>query len=73
MSPGEMWLGLKRIHQLTSGGDFGLRVTLMDFDRKTYFAEYDHFQVMCAHAELDYDGGDDDLGKHLFKRGLPFP
>ena len=42
---GELWLGLRKLHQLTSGGDYGLNVTLTDFQGKSYTAVYNRFQV----------------------------
>ena len=42
---GESWLGLKKLHQLTSETDYRLYVSLTDFDGKIYKAVYDHFQV----------------------------
>ena len=41
----EFWLGLDEIHRLTSSGRYKLRVDLEDFDRNTYYAEYDFFEV----------------------------
>ena len=43
---GEIWLGLKKLHQLTSKNDYRLEVSLTDFDGKIYKAVYDHFQVI---------------------------
>ena len=42
---GEFWLGLDKIHRLTSSGKYKLRVDLEDFARNTYYAEYDLFEV----------------------------
>ena len=42
---GEFWLGLDKIHRLTSGGNYKLRVDLEDFAGNTYYAEYDSFKV----------------------------
>lgn len=44
-SKGELWLGLRKIQQLTTEGDYSLHVILKDFDNKTYQAVYDHFEV----------------------------
>ena len=43
---GEVWLGLDKLHKLTSKGDYGLRITMTDFDAKRYMAFYDQFQVV---------------------------
>ena len=43
---GEVWLGLDKLHKLTSKGDYGLRITMTDFDAKRYMAIYDQFQVV---------------------------
>ncbi|KAL9961139.1 hypothetical protein ACROYT_G030031 [Oculina patagonica] len=42
---GEFWLGLEKIHRLTSSGQYKLRVDLESFDGKTAYAEYDTFEV----------------------------
>ena len=42
---GESWLGLKKVHQLTSERDYSLHVNLTDFDGKSYSAVYDLFKV----------------------------
>jgi len=42
---GEFWLGLDKIHLLTSRENYKLRVDLEDFDGNTYYAEYDLFGV----------------------------
>ena len=47
--PGELWLGLRKIHQLTTEGDYSLHVTLIDFDTKIYQAVYDHFEVITQY------------------------
>ena len=44
-SPGESWLGLKKVHQLTSERDYSLHVILTDFDGKSYSAVYNLFKV----------------------------
>ena len=47
MVSGEIWLGLEAAHKLTTAGDYSLRITLKDFDEKTYVAVYDKFQVVA--------------------------
>ena len=42
---GEFWLGLDKIHRLTSSGKYKLRVDLEDFAGQNYSAEYDLFKV----------------------------
>ena len=42
---GELWLGLEKLHQLTSEKNYSLRITMTDFDNKTYVAVYDQFKV----------------------------
>ena len=42
---GESWLGLEKLHQLTSESSGSLQITLKDFDNNTYVAFYDQFQV----------------------------
>ena len=42
---GEFWLGLDKIHRLTSSRNYKLRVDLEDFSANTYYAEYDLFEV----------------------------
>ena len=41
----EFWLGLDKIHRLTSSGGYKLRVDLEDFTGNTVYAEYDSFGV----------------------------
>ena len=43
---GEIWLGLQKLHQLTSENDYSLYVSLTDFDGRIYKAVYDHFRVI---------------------------
>ena len=42
---GEFWLGLDKIHRLTSQTNNTMRVELEDFDGNTTYAEYDMFAV----------------------------
>ena len=42
---GEFWLGLDKIHRLTSQTKNTLRVELEDFEGNTAYAEYDTFAV----------------------------
>ena len=42
---GEFWLGLDKIHRLTSSGGYKLRVDLEDFAGNTVYAEYYSFEV----------------------------
>ena len=53
--PGELWLGLRKIQQLTTEGDYSLHVILKDFDNKTYQAVYDHFEVIKINAYITND------------------
>ena len=41
----EHWLGLDKIHRLTSQGSYKLRVELEDWDGNTAYAEYTTFSV----------------------------
>ena len=43
---GEFWLGLEKIHRLTSDHNNVLRVDLEDFEGNTAYAEYNMFGVM---------------------------
>ncbi|XP_053674093.1 angiopoietin-1-like [Anopheles nili] len=42
---GDYWLGLDRIHNLTSSGEYELLIMLEDFEKNTTFARYDLFAV----------------------------
>ena len=42
---GEFWLGLEKIHRLTSQTNNKLRVELEDFEGNTVYAEYETFAV----------------------------
>ena len=43
---GEFWLGLDKIHRLTSDDNSMLRVDLEDFEGNTAYAQYNKFGVM---------------------------
>ena len=43
---GEFWLGLDKIHRLTSEDNSTLRVDLEDFEGNSTYAEYNTFSVM---------------------------
>ena len=38
-------MGLEKLHQLTSNGDYGLNITMTDFDDQSYFAVYNEIKV----------------------------
>ena len=42
---GEFWLGLDKIHRLSSSGQNVLRVDLEDFENETRYANYSTFSV----------------------------
>ena len=48
---GEFWLGLDKIHRLTSDDNSMLRVDLEDFGGNTAYAEYNMFSVMSENAK----------------------
>ena len=48
---GEFWLGLDRIHRLTSDNNSMLRVDMEDFEGKTAYAEYSSFGVRSEHEK----------------------
>ena len=49
--PGEWWLGLEALHRITSQRYYKLRITLKDFDDKTYVAVYDKFKVLIKTSQ----------------------
>ena len=73
---GEFWLGLDKIHRLTSQSSDVLRVDLEDFAQATAYAVYDHFVVEDESKNYKlklgvYSGGNDStevrcLGSFLF-------
>ena len=42
---GESWIGLEKLHRLTSQRDYKLKIIMTDFDGKKYVAVYDQFKV----------------------------
>ena len=42
---GEFWLGLETLHNLTSDGQYGMRVDFGDFEGNQYWAGYSSFSV----------------------------
>ena len=57
----EFWLGLDKIHRLTSQTNNKLRVELEDFEGNTAYAEYDTFAVAdeADNYRLSIEGYDD--------------
>jgi len=43
--PGELWIGLDKLHQLTSARSYSLKITMTDYDGKKYTALFEQFQV----------------------------
>ena len=50
---GEFWLGLDKIHRLTSDNNSMLRVDLEDFERNTTYAEYNKFGVTSENDKYE--------------------
>ena len=44
--PGEVWIGLDKLHQLTSARSYSLKITMTDYDGKKYRAVYEQFEVI---------------------------
>ena len=44
--PGEVWIGLDKLHQLTSERSFSLHINMTDYDGRSYVAVYDRFEVI---------------------------
>ncbi|XP_066019719.1 ficolin-2-like [Pocillopora verrucosa] len=71
----EFWLGLDKIHRLTSDYNSMLRVDLEDFEGNTAYAEYNLFGVMSEKDKYklilgSYSGNS---GESLaYHRGMPF-
>ena len=51
------WLGLDKIHRLTTSGSYKLRVDLEDVPGNTAFAEYSSFAVMSEKAKYQLSLG----------------
>ena len=54
---GEVWLGLDKIHRLTSSGSYKLRVDLEDFAGNPYYAEYDLFEAASEGEKYELSVG----------------
>ena len=50
---GEFWLGLDKIHRLTSDDNSMLRVDLEDFEGNTRYTEYSKFGVMSENYKYN--------------------
>ncbi|KAM6954402.1 fibrinogen C domain-containing protein 1 [Aplochiton taeniatus] len=53
---GEHWLGLQKMHTLTVGGGFELRVDMADFENATAYARYGDFAVGMYSVNPEEDG-----------------
>ena len=53
---GEIWIGLEKLHQLTSVRSFLLKITMTDYDGKEYVAVYEQFKVDIESLHLYLDG-----------------
>jgi len=42
---GESWIGLDKLHRLTSERSYSLKITMTDYDNKTFVAVYNNFKV----------------------------
>jgi len=42
---GESWIGLDKLHQLTSERSYSLKITMTDYDNKAFVAVYNYFRV----------------------------
>ena len=43
---GEIWIGLDVIHRITSERPYSLKITMTDYDGRSYVAVYDQFKVI---------------------------
>ncbi|XP_022804268.1 microfibril-associated glycoprotein 4-like [Stylophora pistillata] len=72
---GEFWLGLDKIHRLTSDNNTILRIDLEDFERNTRYAEYKKFCVKSENYKykMSYGSYSGDAGNSLgWHRNKPF-
>ena len=56
--PGEVWIGLDKLHQLTSARSYSLEITMTDYDGKKYRAVYEQFEEIKRPQNLDFMGPD---------------
>ena len=54
---GEFWLGLSKVHRLTSNGTNSLRVDLGDFENNTAYAQYSTFSIGDSTTEYTLNVG----------------
>ena len=54
---GEFWLGLDKVHRLTTEGSNRIRVELEDIEGNTAYAEYDMFAVASESAKYQLSLG----------------
>ena len=54
---GEFWLGVAIIDNLTSSGNYKLRVDLEDFAGNAYYAEYDLFKIATEGEKYELSVG----------------
>ena len=72
---GELWIGLRHIHQLTSRREYRLRVELEDWDGRWFHAEYDTFSIAdeTDNYRLRVDGYHGNAGDSLaYHDSMPF-
>ena len=43
---GEVWIGLDKLHQLTSERSYSLMIIMTDYDGEKYRAVYEQFEVI---------------------------
>nr|XP_016924320.2 fibrinogen-like protein 1 isoform X1 [Drosophila suzukii] len=74
---GEFWLGLEKLHRMTTNRRFELYIHLVDFDNVTAFARYDNFVVggpkdnykLMSLGEYSGNAGDA-LRSHINERSI---